>query len=205
MTLLFDDRGLIPAVVQDVHTGEVLTVAYMSAESLAKTLETGETWFWSRSRSELWHKGATSGNTQTVVGLGLDCDGDALVVQVEPAGPACHTGERSCFFADVPGGPPLRGPDRLGAALARLRTVIAERATSRPEGSYTTLLLNKGAGKVCQKVGEEAAEVIVAALTEDDDAFAAEVADLLYHLTVLLQIRELPADAVAAKLEERRK
>jgi phosphoribosyl-ATP pyrophosphohydrolase/phosphoribosyl-AMP cyclohydrolase len=205
MTIAWNDRGLIPAVVQDVHSGEVLTVAFMNAESLALTLKTGQTWFWSRSRSELWNKGATSGNTQAVVGIGLDCDQDALVVQVDPAGPACHTGERSCFFMDVDGGPALRTPDRLGASLTRLRETVAERARLRPEGSYTTRLLDEGPGKICQKIGEEAAEVIVAALTQSDEELAGEVADLLYHLTVLLQVRGLSADAVADKLEERRK
>lgn len=205
MTIAWDDRGLIPAVVQHAHTGEVLTVAYMNADSLACTLETGQTWFWSRSRGELWNKGATSGNTQRVVGLGLDCDGDALVVQVEPAGPACHTGAATCFFQDIAGAAPLQRPDRLGASLAQLQATIAERARTRPEGSYTIRLLDKGAGKIAQKVGEEASEVIVAALTETDDELAGEVADLLYHLTVLLQVRGLNPEAVADKLEERRK
>ncbi|MCP4868676.1 MAG: bifunctional phosphoribosyl-AMP cyclohydrolase/phosphoribosyl-ATP diphosphatase HisIE [Proteobacteria bacterium] len=205
MNVSWDDKGLIPAVVQHAHTGEVLTVAYMNAESLQRTLETGQTWFWSRSRSELWNKGATSGNTQRVIGLGLDCDGDALVVQVEPAGPACHTGEPTCFFNPVEGGAPLQRPDRLGVSLAQLQATIAERARTRPEGSYTIRLLDKGAGKIAQKVGEEASEVIVAALTETDDELAGEVADLLYHLTVLLQVRGLNPDAVADKLEERRK
>ena len=203
--IAWDDRGLVAAVVQDARSGEVLTVAWMNRESLTKTLSTGETWFWSRSRQELWHKGETSGNTQRVVGIGLDCDADALVVQVEPAGPACHTGARSCFFEDVDGGPALRPPDRHGAILAELRAVIAARHAERPEGSYTTKLFADGVGKIAQKVGEEASETIVAALSEDDDHLAAEVADLLYHLVVLLQARGLDADAVAAKLEDRRR
>lgn len=205
MQAKFDDQGLIPAVVQDAHTGQVLTVAYMNAESLQRTVQTGQTWFWSRSRRELWNKGATSGNTQAVVGLSLDCDGDALLVQVEPAGPACHTGATGCFHEALEGTSPAAAPDPLGAALAGLRRVIAERAASRPEGSYTVSLLDEGLGKVCQKVGEEASEVIVAALTQGDDDLADEVADLLYHLTVLLQARALPAAAVAEKLEERRR
>ncbi len=201
----YDGRGLIPAVVQDARSGEVLTVAWMNADSLARTVQTGETWFWSRSRAELWHKGATSGNTQRVVGMALDCDGDALVVQVEPAGPACHTGARSCFHHDVEGGPGKVEPDALGPALAELARTVAARAADQPEHSYTARLLAEGPGKICQKVGEEASEVIVAALTQDDDHLADEVADLLYHLTVLLQARALPPAAVATKLEARRK
>src|SRR5215203_1306024 len=126
--LKFDERGLIPAIVQDARTREVLTLAYMNEESLARTIETGETWFWSRSRNELWHKGATSGNTQTVVGLGSDCDHDAIVVLVNPAGPACHTGARSCF--DV------KQSEELGLLLASLYALIESRERERPEGSY---------------------------------------------------------------------
>src|SRR5690242_16077407 len=126
----FDEHGLAPAIVQDAHTHEVLTLAYMNAESLARTLETGQTWFWSRSRNELWHKGATSGNTQDVVALGADCDNDAIIVLVEPAGPACHTGARSCFDLQIPGQQP-------GGLLHELYELIKSRKTERPAGSYT--------------------------------------------------------------------
>ena len=151
----FDERGLIPAIVQNAKTREVLTLAYMNQESLARTLETNETWFWSRSRNELWHKGETSGNTQRVVSLTLDCDRDALVVLVDPAGPACHTGAVSCFDT--------RTENNLGAVLERLYQVIESRERERPSGSYTTYLFNEGIDKILKKLGEESAETIIAA------------------------------------------
>jgi phosphoribosyl-ATP pyrophosphohydrolase/phosphoribosyl-AMP cyclohydrolase len=195
-TLVWDAAGLIPAVVQDAASGEVLTLAWMNRESLARTLTSGETWFWSRSRGELWHKGATSGNTQRVVSLGADCDRDALVVRVTPRGPACHTGARSCFTAP--------GAESLGAALDAVVDVVARRKVERPAGSYTTYLFDAGLNKVCKKVGEEATEVIVASKDPDDDAVASEAADLLYHLTVLLAARGVGPEKVAAKLAARR-
>lgn len=195
--LIWDAAGLIPAVVQDAATGEVLTLAWMNRESLGRTLASGETWFWSRSRGELWHKGATSGNTQRVVSLAPDCDRDALVVRVTPAGPACHTGARSCFPGDRP-------PESLGAALDAVVDVVARRKAERPAGSYTTYLFEAGLNKVCKKVGEEATEVIVASKDPDDDAVASEAADLLYHLAVLLAARGVSPGAVAAKLAARR-
>ena len=136
----FDERGLVPAIVQDAQSREVLTLAYMSAESLARTIETKETWFWSRSRSELWHKGSTSGNTQRVIEIRQDCDSDALVVLVEPVGPACHTGKRSCFYRDLEGQEVIDEPADLGAVLNDLRELIQTRHRERPEGSYTTYL-----------------------------------------------------------------
>ncbi len=206
--LKFDADGLIPAIVQDAVSKEVLTLAYMNRESLQKTLETGETWFWSRSRQELWHKGATSGNTQRVVAMRYDCDGDALVVQVVPAGPACHTGSYSCFTESVA----LEGGQADGvqpssdrfAILNELESLIAAREAERPEGSYTTYLFDKGVDKILKKVGEEAAEVIIAAKNASHDELRYEAADLLFHLLVLLRERKLPLDAVLAELRQRR-
>jgi phosphoribosyl-ATP pyrophosphohydrolase/phosphoribosyl-AMP cyclohydrolase len=185
----WDDRGLVPCVVQDWRTGEVLTVAYMNAEALARTRESGEVHLWSRSRGELWHKGATSGNTQAVRALRFDCDFDAVLALVEPAGPACHTGERTCFHN---GEAATRAPHE---ALADLERTIAERATARPPGSYTAELLREPA-RVGEKVQEEAEEVARAARDESAERVEEEAADLLYHLAVLLRTRDLAlADA----------
>lgn len=192
--------GLIPAVVQDVRTGRVLTLAYMSAASLERTIAEGETWFWSRSRDELWHKGATSGNTQAVRGILLDCDGDALVVLVDPAGPACHTGAETCFSDG------LAGTDAQPfSALGRLVDVIGRRAAAAdPSSSYTASLLDRGIDTVCKKVGEEATEVVLAAKGDEHEQIVYESADLLYHLAVLWQKTGVGLDEVAAELESRR-
>jgi phosphoribosyl-ATP pyrophosphohydrolase/phosphoribosyl-AMP cyclohydrolase len=203
--LAWDERGLIPAVVQDARTREVLTVAYMNRESLLRTLESGETWFWSRSRQALWHKGETSGHLQHVVGLGADCDKDALVVRVDPEGPACHTGARTCFHVPLEGAAALDGKETLGAALDAVQEVVRRRKAELPEGSYTTYLFKAGVNKVLKKVGEEATEVVIAAKEADDDALAGEVADLLFHVSVLMAARGLAPEQVAAKLVERRK
>ena len=182
MEIAYDERGLVPVVVQDWNTGEVLTLAYANAEAVARTRETGELHLWSRSRDELWHKGATSGNTQAVRALRLDCDGDALLALVEPAGPACHTGERTCFFTgDLQ-------PPAPHEALPGLERTLRERATQRPEGSYMVELLDDPP-KIGEKVMEEAEEVARAAREETDDRVDNEAADLLYHLTVLLHGR----------------
>jgi phosphoribosyl-ATP pyrophosphohydrolase/phosphoribosyl-AMP cyclohydrolase len=196
-SLKFDERGLIPAIVQDARTREVLTLAYMNAESLARTIETGHTWFWSRSRNELWHKGETSGNTQRVVSLACDCDNDAIVVLVEPAGPACHTGARSCFD--------LAQNEDLGLLLAQLYELIESRERDRPEGSYTTYLFEHGLDKILKKVGEESAETIIAAKNEDRERLTSEVSDLVYHLLVLLVARGVSLDEVRDELAKRRK
>ncbi len=197
----FDERGLVPAVVQDARTREVLTLAYMNVESLRRTLAEGETWFWSRSRSELWHKGATSGHTQRVVEVRLDCDGDALVVLVEPRGPACHTGARSCFGggeAAVEG-----GAEDFGAVLARLYALVESRRRERPENSYTTYLFEKGLNKILKKVGEESAETIIAAKEDDPAALTGELSDLVYHLVVLMVERGITPDALGRELARR--
>ena len=196
-SLKFDERGLIPAIVQDARTREVLTLAYMNAESLARTIETGHTWFWSRSRNELWHKGETSGNTQSVVSLACDCDNDAIVVLVDPAGPACHTGTRSCFD--------LAPNEDLGLLLAQLYELIESRKRDRPEGSYTTYLFDHGLDKILKKVGEESAETIIAAKNDDRARLTSEVADLVYHLLVLLVARGVSLDEVREELAKRRK
>jgi phosphoribosyl-AMP cyclohydrolase / phosphoribosyl-ATP pyrophosphohydrolase len=196
-SLKFDERGLIPAIVQDARTREVLTLAYMNTESLARTIETGQTWFWSRSRNELWHKGETSGNTQRVVSLASDCDNDAIVVLVEPAGPACHTGATSCF--DV------APHEDLGLLLAQLYELIESRERDRPEGSYTTYLFDHGLDKILKKVGEESAETIIAAKNEERSRLTSEVADLVYHLLVLLVARGVSLDEVREELAKRRK
>jgi phosphoribosyl-ATP pyrophosphohydrolase/phosphoribosyl-AMP cyclohydrolase len=195
----FDEHGLIPEVVQDIRTREVLTLAYMNAESLARTLETKETWFWSRSRNRLWHKGETSGNTQTVIELSVDCDGDAIVVLVDSAGPACHTGARSCFETGSTG--ELSATDQV---LDRLYAVVKERETNRPAGSYTTYLFNEGLDKILKKLGEESTETIVAAKNDEDGQLIAEVSDLIYHLIVLLVARGISLDQIRAELQRRR-
>jgi len=194
----FDERGLIPAIVQNAATREVLTLAYMNRESLQRTIETKQTWFWSRSRNELWHKGATSGNTQEVVSLALDCDRDAIIMLVNPAGPACHTGAVSCFDVES-------RPEGLGPLLDGLYELIQSRERERPDGSYTTYLFEEGLDKILKKLGEESAETIIAAKNDDDERLTAEVSDLVYHLLVLLVARGVSLSQVAAELAERRK
>jgi phosphoribosyl-AMP cyclohydrolase / phosphoribosyl-ATP pyrophosphohydrolase len=185
----FDERGLVPCIVQDWRTGEVLTLAYMNAEALSRTRATGEMHFWSRSRDELWHKGATSGNTQALKALRLDCDGDALLALVEPAGPACHTGERTCFHNGE------LDPPAPHEAMPALERTLADRDRHRPDGSYTAQLL-ADPPSIGAKVREEADEVARAAADEPDDRVAEEAADVLYHLDVLLRSRGLAlADA----------
>ncbi|MGG4491546.1 bifunctional phosphoribosyl-AMP cyclohydrolase/phosphoribosyl-ATP diphosphatase HisIE [Metabacillus idriensis] len=198
----FDQNGLVPAIVQDAVSKEVLTLAYMNEESLQKTIETKETWFYSRSRQELWNKGATSGNTQEVVGLKYDCDQDALLVLVKPAGPACHTGSYSCFSEQIFGDTKQSKADRF-EILNTLEKLIAEREAEMPEGSYTTYLFTEGVDKILKKVGEEASEVIIAAKNRDADELKWEAADLLFHLMVLLREQKLPLDEVLNVLQER--
>lgn len=206
----WSEAGLVPAVVQDALSKEVLMLAYMNRESLRRSVETGETWFWSRSREQLWHKGETSGHTQRIVSMHYDCDGDTLLVRVEQQGPACHTGKYSCFFNPVE----LKGEaaandsavqsqtDRF-AVLSKLEATIAERDAERPEGAYTTYLFQKGLDKILKKVGEESAEVIIAAKNRDNDELRCEAGDLIYHLMVLLRERKLPLDDVLQELERR--
>ena len=201
----FDNNGLAPVVVQDAGTRRVLTVAYMNAESLQRTIDTGETWFWSRSRAQLWHKGETSGNTQQVLAINLDCDGDALAVLVKPTGPACHTGRDSCFHNEL-----WRRDDSvaeekgsLGEVLSDLYRLIESRKRERPEGSYTTYLFNQGLDKILKKVGEESSETIIAAKNEGNEGLTKEASDLLYHLLVLFVERGLALDEVRDELLSR--
>lgn len=209
--LKFDERGLAPAIVQDETTREVLTLAYVSEESLRRTLSCGETWFYSRSRRELWRKGETSGNTQRVISIGVDCDKDALLISVEAAGPACHTGEPSCFHNSLE-----EAADRAdasaeterrlspGRALEELYEVVASRRREMPKGSYTTYLFEQGLDKILKKLGEETAETIIAAKNEDAHALVSETADLLFHLCVLLSERGVSLEDVARELARRK-
>ena len=192
--VLADEDSLLPVIVQDADDGSVLMLAWANAAALEATERTGEAHFWSRSRDELWRKGATSGNVMRVVEMGADCDGDALLYRVHPAGPACHTGTRTCFGEGV-------APN----ALAELESVIAQRRDADPEGSYTARLLAAGARKPAEKVIEEAGEVATAALAGTDDELAAEAADLLYHLMVVLAARDMPLARVTEVLRERRR
>jgi phosphoribosyl-ATP pyrophosphohydrolase/phosphoribosyl-AMP cyclohydrolase len=191
----FNSDGLIPAVVQDAATREVLTVAYMNQEALRLTLEKGEIHFYSRSRKALWHKGDTSGNFQKVERVSLDCDCDTVLVEVVPAGPACHSGAYSCFGVE-PG---------FTGNLQRLYELIAERKETRPEGSYTTRLFNEGLDKIVQKLGEEAVETVIAAKNDSSERMVEETADLLYHLLVTLVEKGVTLDEVQAELQKRHK
>jgi phosphoribosyl-ATP pyrophosphohydrolase/phosphoribosyl-AMP cyclohydrolase len=199
--LKFDERGLIPAIVQDALTGRVLMMAWMNAESLRRTQESGEVWFWSRSRNELWHKGATSGNVLRVRELRADCDGDTLLIRAEPAGPACHTGKESCFFTPLTSGH-TEETSRAGF-LDELEGIVASRRNASPESSYTARLFAKGRFKIAQKVGEEGLESAMAGVAQDDDRLIDESADLLFHLLVLLNERNIPLSAVLKRLDER--
>lgn len=194
----YDENGLIPAIVQDANSGKVLMLAYMNEQALEKTLETKETWFYSRSRQELWHKGATSGNRQTVKQIALDCDEDALLVTVEPHGPACHTGEESCFFQ------PIEAKlDERREVIHHLIDIIEERRTNPIEGSYTNYLFTEGIDKVLKKVGEEASEVIIGAKNNDKEEIKWEVADLVYHTLVLLNMTDVSINDIKDVLYER--
>ncbi|GAA0318153.1 bifunctional phosphoribosyl-AMP cyclohydrolase/phosphoribosyl-ATP diphosphatase HisIE [Bacillus carboniphilus] len=195
----FDENGLVPAIVQDAQTKEILTLAYMNEESLKKSIETKETWFFSRSRQELWYKGETSGNTQNIVSMTYDCDGDAIVVEVEPNGPACHNGTISCFTESLLG----EKTSESAEFLLKLEKIIAQREAERPEESYTTYLFEKGVDKILKKVGEESAEVIIAAKNRDSKELKWESADLIFHLLVLLKEQGLPFAEVLKVLEER--
>ncbi|WP_394188858.1 bifunctional phosphoribosyl-AMP cyclohydrolase/phosphoribosyl-ATP diphosphatase HisIE [Paenisporosarcina quisquiliarum] len=199
-SIQFNEQGLVPVVVQHAQTKEVLTVAYMNQESLEKTIATKETWFYSRSRKELWNKGATSGNKQQVISIRTDCDQDALVVEVIPNGPACHTGETTCFHKDV-----LTPDEKVGSfgILADLVNVIQEREKTMPEGAYTTYLFEKGVDKIGKKIGEEATEVVIAAKNRDAQELQWEAADLLYHLLVLLQEQKVDLYEVLEVLQKR--
>lgn len=202
----FDESGIVPVIMQDAATGEVLTLAYANREAVQRTLDSGEAHFYSRSRESLWRKGETSGNTQQVEEVRLDCDSDALLYKVHPRGPACHTGERSCFHQTLAGegvgiSTESPGTETAGEMLDRLAVTIAGRRNVSPEESYTAQLLSRGTSRVAQKVGEESVEVVIAAM--NDDRLAEESADLLYHLLVLLEERGVGLEAVGEVLRDR--
>ena len=202
----FDEKGLVPAVVQDVSTNAVVMLAYMNGESLARTIETGYTWFWSRSRQELWNKGATSGNLQKVVNISYDCDGDSLLVQVEQTGVACHTGEYSCFHNLLWKRDNLPVPEMEGipGVLSELYRVIQEKRETGGEKSYTKYLFTSGQDKILKKVGEEAAETIIASKNYAKDEVLYEMSDLWYHCLVLLAYHNITPNELLAELGGRR-
>ena len=204
--LKFDEKGLIPAVVQNIDTKEILMVAYMNKETLEKTLETGRATFWSRSRQEVWEKGATSGDYIYVKEIRVDCDGDCLVLLSEPAGAACHTGNRSCFFRKVEGETLVEDKElnALSDILRREQAVIIDRKKNPEEGSYTNYLFEKGEDKILKKVGEEAAEVVIAGKNRDKNEIKYETADLLYHLSVMLVDNDMTWEDVFEEMERRR-
>lgn len=197
----FDEKGLVPAVVQDAETGAVLMMAYMNEESLLKTVETKETWFFSRSRNELWNKGATSGNTQAVVEMSYDCDGDTILVKVIQKGVACHTGEYSCFFNKIV-------ESESGASydvLDRLYALVKDRKENPVEESYTNYLFDKGVDKILKKVGEESAEVIIGAKNDSSEEVIYESSDLVYHMVVLLVQMGISISDIKKELSSRYK
>ncbi len=197
-----DGPDLIPAIVQDARSGEVIMFAWQSREAVAATLATGDATFWSRSRRELWKKGETSGNVQKVRDISVDCDADAVLLQVDPAGPACHTGERSCFYRHLEGAPEAPVPVRALAPLLALEQTLEQRRHHPPEGSYVAKLYGDVA-KRHKKVGEEATELVVASLTGDRKSIVAEAADLLFHALVLLRSHDIALAEVAQELEQR--
>ena len=205
MKVKLNDQGLVPAIAQDVNTGQVLMLGYMNPGSLKRTVEGVQVWFYSRSREDLWHKGEVSGNYLNLKEAWLDCDGDTILLKVQPEGPACHTGETSCFFT-----PMEQLPDEYEVAdtgpgiLDELFAVIRDRQQEMPEGSYTSRLLKEGVGRVAQKVIEESGEAAIAATQGDKDALPGEVADLLYHSLVLLAAAGVTPQAVWQELRERR-
>ena len=204
--LKFNAHGLIPAVVQNIETKEVLMVAYMNADTLKQTIETGRATFWSRSRKEVWVKGDTSGNYMYVKEIRVDCDADCLVLLVNPAGPACHTGNRSCFFRKVEDGKLVKDdtvPER-NDIFEREQAVVIDRKKNPEEGSYTNYLFDKGEDKILKKVGEEAAEVVIAGKNRDKGEISYEVSDLIYHLTVMLVDNDMTWDDIYKEMERRR-
>ena len=201
--LTFDSSGLIPAIVQHARSGEVLMLGYMNEEALRHTQASGRVTFWSRSRQSLWTKGETSGHWLQLVEIRQDCDSDALLVLAEPDGPTCHTGERTCFYRNLDG---ERQPDALpsSAVLTQLTDLIHSRAQEQPDGSYTAKLLKGGVDRIGKKIGEEAAEVIIAAKNASAPELTYELADLLYHSLLLLESQHVPLPAIWAELQRRR-
>lgn len=197
--IIFDENGLIPAIVQDQRTGKVLMLAYMNEEAFQKTIETKETWFYSRSRKELWNKGATSGNRQQVMSITLDCDQDAVLMEVIPMGPACHTGEETCFYEEV-----YRQDGYKRDIIYELANEIKTRKRQPVEGSYTNYLFTEGIDKILKKIGEETSEVIIGAKNEDEEELTYELADLVYHALVLMEASNVTITDVKRELASRR-
>lgn len=202
----FDEKGLVPVIAQDYHSKHVRMLAYMNLEALTKTLETGEVYYYSRSRSELWKKGETSGYYQYLKGIAIDCDGDTLLIQIEQKGGiSCHTGNKTCFYREV--GTTYEAKENTIVSssnfLGELESVILERKVHPKEGSYTNYLFTKGLDKILKKVGEESTETIIAAKGEKSEEVVFEVADLMYHLTVLLAEKDITWDMIAQELKKR--
>ena len=200
-----DEKGLVPAIAQNAETGEVIMLGYMSRGSLKRTLEGEDVWFYSRSRSDLWHKGEVSGNHMKVKSAALDCDGDAVLLQVEPDGPICHTGNPTCFFTPLEELPDFAHSDKGPGIVEELFTVIQDRKRDMPEGSYTTRLFREGVDRISQKVVEEASETAIAAVKRDTDHVVREAADLVYHTLVLLSASGARPEDVWDELRRRRK
>ena len=203
-SVLLDEKGLAPAICQNIETGEVLMLGYVSPGALKRTLEGGEVWFYSRSRSDLWHKGEVSGNYMRIRSASVDCDGDVILLKVVPDGPICHTGEPSCFFTPLEDMPDFEAPEKGPGILEELFSVIQDRKEAMPEGSYTTRLFEEGADRIAQKVIEEAGEVAIAGVKGEREHTAAELADLLYHSLVLMAAVGVRPEEVWSELRARR-
>ena len=203
-SVLLDDKGLAPAICQNIETGEVLMLGYVSPGALKRTLEGGEVWFYSRSRSDLWHKGEVSGNYMRIRSASVDCDGDVILLRVVPDGPICHTGEPTCFFTPLEDMPDFEAPEKGPGILEELFSVIQDRKEAMPEGSYTTRLFEEGADRIAQKVVEEAGEVAIAGVKGERENMAAELADLLYHSLALMAAVGVRPEEVWSELRQRR-
>ncbi len=194
----FDEQGLLPAIIQDITTGKVLMLGYMNQEALMKTIETGKTWFWSRSRKRLWNKGETSGNYHEVISLTLDCDNDTLLVKVKPHGPTCHTGNYTCFYKEkeIPPDPSI---------ITEVYNVIIERKKTMPEGSYVAKKIKEGIDRILKKITEEAGEFIIASKNQNEKEIVYELADLVFHSLLVLGYFDIPIEKLYEELKSRRK
>jgi len=202
INIKYDEKGLVPAIIQDIETGKVLMLAYMNKESLKKTMETGKTWFFSRSRKKLWNKGETSGNFQIAEEIKYDCDGDTLLILVKQNGPACHTGSKTCFFNTIK---ETESPKWDESVLESVAAVIKDRKDNPKGDSYTNYLFTKGVDKICKKVGEESSEVIIAAKNNSKEELTYEISDLVYHVLVLMEDRGVKIEDIKNELRKREK